>query len=81
MKAVKCPVCDGKGQIVNCFGEGGSYQEVDCHGCQGKGWVEVSGNGQTMEEKQSICRSCPRNKEGKCPLECFRAMYQVNRTS
>ncbi|KKK49569.1 hypothetical protein LCGC14_3133720 [marine sediment metagenome] len=41
MKAVKCPVCDGKGQIVNCFGEGGSYQEVDCHGCQGKGWVEV----------------------------------------
>lgn len=31
MKAVKCPVCDGSGK----------YKEKECHGCDGKGWVEV----------------------------------------
>lgn len=32
-KAVKCPVCEGKGKLSSMIG---------CHGCQGKGWVEVS---------------------------------------
>ena len=31
MKAVICPVCSGTGK----------YQELVCHGCSGKGWVEV----------------------------------------
>jgi len=32
-KAVKCPVCEGKGKVSSMVG---------CCGCQGKGWVEVS---------------------------------------
>lgn len=32
-KAVKCPVCEGKGKLSSMIG---------CHGCQGMGWVEVT---------------------------------------
>ena len=31
MEAQKCPVCDGSGK----------YKDKTCHGCDGKGWVEV----------------------------------------
>lgn len=31
MKAVLCPVCNGTGK----------YNEAQCHGCDGRGWVEV----------------------------------------
>lgn len=39
--AEKCPVCNGKGKVGNdnkrdCSG-------VPCHGCNGKGWIEVGG--------------------------------------
>ena len=34
MKATKCPVCEGTGK----------YKEKECHGCDGKGWVSVSGD-------------------------------------
>lgn len=30
-KAVICPVCQGEGK----------YKEKECHGCGGRGWVEV----------------------------------------
>jgi len=29
--AEKCPVCNGSGK----------YEEKDCHGCNGKGWITV----------------------------------------
>ncbi len=35
--AQKCPVCEGKGLVANPFGD------KKCHGCGGKGWVEVGG--------------------------------------
>jgi hypothetical protein len=45
MHAEKCPVCGGSGQVSDpaC----GSYAPLaarmkTCHGCNGKGWVEVS---------------------------------------
>lgn len=40
MKAVKCPVCNGKGTIKDegCL----VMTEHKCHGCDGKGWVQVS---------------------------------------
>ncbi|MCK5608865.1 hypothetical protein KAR91_43735 [Candidatus Pacearchaeota archaeon] len=42
--AEKCPVCDGIGRTE--FVEGGSGTTVrklqPCHGCGGKGWIEVS---------------------------------------
>ena len=34
MRAVKCPVCNGSGK----------YEKKTCHGCNGKGWVEVTEN-------------------------------------
>ena len=36
--AVKCPVCEGHGE-VNAFNVPGSLKP--CHGCDGKGWVKV----------------------------------------
>lgn len=35
-KAVKCPVCEKKGCLII---EG---KEKKCHGCFGKGWIEIS---------------------------------------
>lgn len=32
--AEKCPVCNGAGK----------YNEKICHGCNGKGWIEVGNN-------------------------------------
>ena len=37
MKAVKCPVCNGKGII----GEG-THKEKTCNGCSGKGWITIN---------------------------------------
>ena len=35
-----CPICSGKGKIKNS--ENTTYAEVTCHGCGGKGWIEIS---------------------------------------
>lgn len=37
MKAVICPVCNGEGKLNKTTG----VFPPDCHGCDGKGWVEV----------------------------------------
>ena len=42
MKAVICPVCWGKGVIKDVTDEG--MEDKTCHGCNGKGWVEVGEN-------------------------------------
>jgi len=42
-KAVTCPVCNGTGKVTKqTVGTMGGTFEVDCHGCGGKGWVEVA---------------------------------------
>ena len=45
MKAVTCPVCSGSGKYkrtVTGTMSGMTQELVDkCHGCDGKGWVEV----------------------------------------
>ena len=42
MHAEKCPVCDGEGKInqprPNSIPD---HVFVECHGCNGRGWVEV----------------------------------------
>lgn len=39
-KAVECPVCKGKGKMMDS--DFYKTEERTCHGCNGKGWVEVS---------------------------------------
>lgn len=43
MKHVElCPICHGKGTIVDPYTKGATVNaEKTCHGCNGKGWVEV----------------------------------------
>jgi len=40
MKPVLCPVCNGQGTVPSRLPV---TTEVTCHGCGGRGWVEVSG--------------------------------------
>lgn len=41
MHAEKCPICLGSGKVV--ISSGGYYTGEDvCHGCRGRGWIEVS---------------------------------------
>lgn len=44
--AERCPVCNGEGQIGdNMYGGSGTITlKKTCHGCNGKGWIEVSDN-------------------------------------
>ena len=44
MKASLCPVCNGDGQLKDAIFEGPETTKITmrlCHGCNGKGWVEV----------------------------------------
>ncbi len=34
-----CPICGGKGKVKNTEPTAGA--EIGCHGCGGKGWIEV----------------------------------------
>ena len=38
MKAVLCPVCGGSGEVADKHNKAAT---TTCHGCGGKGWVEV----------------------------------------
>ena len=41
MKAVLCPVCEGKGKLNLWNYNNFSLSQEKCYGCDGKGWVEV----------------------------------------
>ncbi len=43
-KAVLCPVCQGSGVVAERTDLGATliYNTKTCHGCYGRGWVEVS---------------------------------------
>ncbi len=43
--AEKCPICDGNGKIVPVNDGTLTAGPMDgiCHGCGGKGWVEIQG--------------------------------------
>jgi len=48
-RAVTCPVCNGTGKVRNPDYNPKLGQEVvTCHGCGGRGWVEV---GNTSKRK------------------------------
>jgi len=40
--AEMCPVCQGKGKILENFPSDTAIREVVCHGCNGRGWVVVN---------------------------------------
>ena len=42
-KAVICPVCSGKGYLEYTPSQVKGDLQQTCHGCAGKGWVEVGG--------------------------------------
>jgi len=46
MKAQVCPVCNGSGKyfVPLTASSQAVGSQVTCHGCEGKGWVEVSGD-------------------------------------
>lgn len=52
MKAVLCPVCNGTGKLQPTGDQSGCELKT-CHGCNGKGWVEV------QEESYSAYPSMP----------------------
>lgn len=62
MKPAICPVCEGRGSVSDPTGYGSScsgfYTKV-CHGCGGKGWVEVG--------EQCGCPNCKGCKEINTP--------------
>lgn len=39
MHAEICPVCKGEGELIN------GVIKKQCHGCDGKGWIELSDDG------------------------------------
>ena len=50
-RAVVCPVCDGRGKRIEAITKhegderlGKPYLSISCHGCGGKGWIEVGNN-------------------------------------
>ena len=42
MKAVLCPICNGKGEVTPNWDSWDHRTLVKCHGCDGKGWVEIT---------------------------------------
>jgi len=41
-KAVICPVCGGRGRVLPPVLYNDENEGKICHGCSGRGWVEVS---------------------------------------
>jgi len=40
-RAVVCPICNGTGKVKPTISYNDDKGQI-CHGCSGKGWVEVS---------------------------------------
>lgn len=68
MKAVRCPVCEGVG-VFRGVSDGTQtvVPEYSCHGCKGKGWVEVS-EVEGIPIATGFCNYC--RYKGKCPGWC-----------
>ena len=41
IKAIKCPVCSGRGTILGTPPGGGDPGQKRCPGCDGKGWITI----------------------------------------
>jgi len=59
-KADVCPVCGGEGRITKqtCGITTAAKFTVTCHGCGGKGWVEVA-SGYPRNSNKGIVRGVP----------------------
>lgn len=50
MHAERCPICLGEGKIPDAY----NAELVKCHGCGGKGWVEVKDDPKPEMEKKLV---------------------------
>lgn len=57
--AEKCPICSGTGKVETAHPLSGIYapEVTTCHGCGGKGWVEIE------DELQAGYWQCPTEEE------------------
>ena len=67
MCAVICPVCKGRG-VVYGIAETGAYPTQTCHGCNGKGWIEVHNEGYVFVDK---CPTCGSNRNSPAGTGCL----------
>ena len=65
MKAVICPVCNGKGRLPPQE-DFSTYYENMCHGCEGKGWVEIGNADDRLKPIENITFTLPPDYN-KCP--------------
>jgi len=61
----QCPVCFGKGKLKK--GLPGSDKTFTCHGCNGKGWIEVQDLQYYYNPYIPIC-TCSQTGQGYCPI-------------
>ena len=61
-KAVICPVCSGAGEVKDYTIDSTTSTTVHmklCHGCNGKGWVEVNDSGLAPADPYPCCPNFP----------------------
>lgn len=72
-----CPICNGKGKIEDDFQH--TAQELkQCHGCFGKGWVEVSDPIITTYNTQYYQCTCGRDLTVVCPIHGYNTSGYVH---
>ena len=78
MKAVICPVCDGRGEIKEATIEGVVTTKITtrlCHGCGGKGWVAVANDREfvvntSWSQDSDRCPSCGNDRYSPASTGC-----------
>lgn len=66
MRAVKCVVCEGRGDYGRDISKAPWSPGTLCHGCKGKGWIEVRED--IFEVKGDVLTICGIEiKRGACP--------------
>ena len=68
-RAVLCPVCQGKGVIYGPAPLGTAF-DTQCHGCAGKGWVEIVDAQELSWMPLNQCPACGRDRSAASLTGC-----------